>query len=126
MLLIDSGGQYDVGTTDVTRTVHLGRPTAWQRECFTRVLKGHIGLASAVFPEGTPGPALDAFARAALWQVGAAGGWWWGGVVVGGGGGGGWVGVWTCWWLCWWVVVIVVDNAHVHASPAAMHSLTSL
>merc|ERR1719460_2714877 len=70
MLLVDSGGQYDIGTTDVTRTMHLGQPTAWQRECFTRVLKGHIGLSSAVFPEGTPGPALDAFARAALWQVG--------------------------------------------------------
>ena len=70
MLLVDSGGQYDIGTTDVTRTMHMGEPTAWQRECFTRVLKGHIGLATAVFPEGTPGPALDAFARAALWQVG--------------------------------------------------------
>ena len=54
MLLVDSGGQYDIGTTDVTRTMHLGEPTAWQRECFTRVLKGHIGLATAVFPEGTP------------------------------------------------------------------------
>ena len=69
MMLIDSGGQYDCGTTDVTRTFHLGTPTAWQRECFTRVLKGNIGLDSAVFPEGTPGPALDAFARMALWQV---------------------------------------------------------
>ena len=54
MLLVDSGGQYDIGTTDVTRTMHLGEPTAWQRECFTRVLKGHIGLATAVFPEGAP------------------------------------------------------------------------
>ena len=69
MMLLDSGGQYATGTTDVTRTFHLGTPTDWQRECFTRVLKGHIGLSSAVFPEGTPGPALDAFARAALWQA---------------------------------------------------------
>jgi len=70
MLLIDSGGQYTTGTTDVTRTVHLGTPTTWQRQCFTRVLKGHIGLDTATFPEGTPGPALDAFARRALWEVG--------------------------------------------------------
>jgi len=70
MLLLDSGGQYDVGTTDVTRTLHLGKPSAWQRECFTRVLKGNIGLDTCVFPDKTPGPALDAFARAALWQAG--------------------------------------------------------
>jgi len=70
MLLLDSGGQYETGTTDVTRTVHLGTPTAWQKECFTRVLKGNIALDMVVFPEGTPGPAIDAFARTALWQVG--------------------------------------------------------
>lgn len=70
LVLVDSGGQYECGTTDVTRTFHLGTPTQWQRECFTRVLKGNIGLDSAVFPQGTPGPALDAFARMALWQAG--------------------------------------------------------
>jgi Xaa-Pro aminopeptidase len=70
MMLLDSGGQYATGTTDVTRTIHLGEPTAWQRECFTRVLKGNIALDTAVFPEGTTGPALDAFARSALWQAG--------------------------------------------------------
>ena len=57
------GAQYACGTTDVTRTFHLGAPTAWQRECYTRVLKGNINLDSAVFPEGTPGMAIDAFAR---------------------------------------------------------------
>lgn len=70
LLLIDSGGQYEDGTTDVTRTVHLGKPTQKQRECFTRVLKGHIALASAIFPEGTPGFVVDAFARGPLWQAG--------------------------------------------------------
>jgi Xaa-Pro aminopeptidase len=70
MMLLDSGGQYATGTTDVTRTIHLGEPTAWQRECFTRVLQGNIGLSTCVFPEGTPGMAIDAFARAALWQAG--------------------------------------------------------
>ena len=64
LVLLDSGGQYTCGTTDVTRTFHLGTPSDWERECFTRVLKGNIGLDSAVFPEGTPGPAIDAFARA--------------------------------------------------------------
>jgi len=70
MLLLDSGGQYATGTTDVTRTIHLGSPSLWQRECFTRVLKGNIALSTATFPEGTPGPALDAFARSALWSAG--------------------------------------------------------
>ena len=70
MLLIDSGGQYEDGTTDVTRTLHLGTPTAFERECFTRVLKGNIGLDSMTFPDGTPGMAIDAFARASLWQAG--------------------------------------------------------
>lgn len=70
MMLLDSGGQYATGTTDVTRTFHLGTPTDWQRECFTRVLKGNIGLDTLTFPEGTPGMAIDAFARQALWQAG--------------------------------------------------------
>eukprot|EP00967_Tisochrysis_lutea_P036437 scaffold43845_cov33-Tisochrysis_lutea.AAC.4 len=70
MLLLDSGGQYAEGTTDVTRTIHLGDPTPWEREMFTRVLKGNIGLDATQFPDGTPGMAIDAFARAALWQVG--------------------------------------------------------
>ena len=69
MVLLDSGAQYAQGTTDVTRTFHLGQPTEWQRECFTRVLKGNIGLDTCVFPVGTPGMAIDAFARNALWQV---------------------------------------------------------
>ena len=89
LLLLDSGGQFDCGTTDVTRTVWLGAssrpssssssssgssscssPPAEVVEAFTRVLQGHIALDSAVFPEGTPGLALDAFARAALWKAG--------------------------------------------------------
>jgi len=70
LMLLDSGGQYESGTTDVTRTFHLGTPSAWQRECYTRVLQGHIGLDSCVFPEGTPGMAIDAFARQALWRAG--------------------------------------------------------
>ena len=70
--LIDSGGQYLDGTTDVTRTVWTGPslPTAALRERFTRVLKGHIAVAQLVFPEGVAGVRLDAFARAALWQAG--------------------------------------------------------
>ncbi|KAJ2547340.1 hypothetical protein EV175_005258 [Coemansia sp. RSA 1933] len=70
MYLCDSGGQYYDGTTDVTRTYHFGSPTAWQRECFTRVLKGHIGLDRAVFPSNTTGYALDPLARLPLWQLG--------------------------------------------------------
>jgi Xaa-Pro aminopeptidase len=72
LLLLDSGGQYDCGTTDVTRTTFLGpgEPRADQRDAFTRVLQGHIALDSAIFPEGTPGFVLDAFARRALWQAG--------------------------------------------------------
>jgi Xaa-Pro aminopeptidase len=70
MVLIDSGGQYEEGTTDVTRTVHTGAPTEFQSECFTRVLKGHIALDSMVFPEDTPGCVLDVLARKALWEVG--------------------------------------------------------
>lgn len=70
LLLLDSGGQYDCGTTDVTRTVHFGAPSPWQRQCFTRVLQGHIALDTAVFPENLPGFALDAFARRSLWASG--------------------------------------------------------
>ena len=70
LYLLDSGAQYKDGTTDVTRTVHFGSPTDHQRECFTRVLKGHIALASAVFPLKTKGHCVDAFARQFLWQVG--------------------------------------------------------
>ncbi|XP_021282146.1 probable Xaa-Pro aminopeptidase P [Herrania umbratica] len=70
MFLLDSGAQYVDGTTDITRTVHFGEPTAREKECFTRVLKGHITLDQAVFPENTPGFVLDAFARSALWKIG--------------------------------------------------------
>lgn len=68
--LIDSGGQYPDGTTDVTRTVIVGTPTAEMKNRFTRVLKGHIALATVKFPEGTTGAALDSFARRSLWDVG--------------------------------------------------------
>lgn len=70
MVLLDSGAQYTCGTTDVTRTFHLGQPSEWEKEVYTRVLKGNIGLDSLVFPDNTPGMAIDAFARTALWQVG--------------------------------------------------------
>ncbi|MCE2509946.1 MAG: aminopeptidase P family protein [Alphaproteobacteria bacterium] len=70
LYLVDSGAQYLDGTTDVTRTVAIGAPTAEQRDRFTRVLKGHIALARARFPEGTAGSQLDALARAALWEGG--------------------------------------------------------
>jgi Xaa-Pro aminopeptidase len=70
LLLVDSGGQYLDGTTDVTRTVALGPATQEQRERFTRVLKGHIGLARLRFPKGTTGRQLDAMARQHLWEVG--------------------------------------------------------
>jgi Xaa-Pro aminopeptidase len=70
LYLVDSGAQYLDGTTDVTRTVALGSPTAEQRERFTRVLQGHIALATAWFPKGTTGSQLDALARAPLWQAG--------------------------------------------------------
>jgi Xaa-Pro aminopeptidase len=70
--LVDSGGQYLDGTTDVTRTIWVGpgEPTAEMKDRFTRVLKGHIALALAVFPEGTRGAQLDTMARASLWQAG--------------------------------------------------------
>jgi Xaa-Pro aminopeptidase len=70
LFLIDSGGQYQDGTTDITRTVALGEPTAEMRRHFTLVLKGHIAIATARFPKGTRGCDLDAFARRALWEAG--------------------------------------------------------
>jgi Xaa-Pro aminopeptidase len=71
IFLVDSGAQYEDGTTDVTRTVAIGRPTARMRDRFTRVLKGHIAIARAVFPKGTTGAQIDALARVALWRAGA-------------------------------------------------------
>ena len=68
--LVDSGGQYEDGTTDITRTVVIGEPSAEMRDRFTRVLKGHIALATAVFPKGTRGSQLDSFARRPLWEAG--------------------------------------------------------
>ncbi|AYO81362.1 aminopeptidase P family protein [Methylobacterium brachiatum] len=70
LFLIDSGAQYPDGTTDITRTVAVGEPTEAMRDRFTRVLKGHIAIARAVFPKGTTGAQIDAFARAPLWQAG--------------------------------------------------------
>src|SRR4029077_11391454 len=70
VFLIDSGAQYPDGTTDVTRTIMVGAPTAEMRDRFTRVLKGHIALATARFPEGTIGMQLDSFARRPLWEAG--------------------------------------------------------
>ncbi|MEE9346843.1 MAG: aminopeptidase family protein P, partial [Robiginitomaculum sp.] len=70
LYLIDSGGQYQDGTTDVTRTVAIGTPTDEMKKHFTLVLKGHIALAAIRFPKGTSGHALDALARMALWNHG--------------------------------------------------------
>ena len=70
MLLIDSGAQYEDGTTDVTRTIAIGAPTDEMRDRFTRVLRGHIAIARAVFPDGTTGAQLDTLARQFLWQAG--------------------------------------------------------
>lgn len=70
LYLVDSGGQYQDGTTDVTRVLPIGPPTAEMRDRFTRVLKGHIALATAIFPHGTNGGQLDAFARRPLWEAG--------------------------------------------------------
>ena len=70
LYLVDSGGQYRDGTTDITRTVAIGTPSPEMRDRFTRVLKGHIALAMVRFPEGTTGSQLDALARYALWQAG--------------------------------------------------------
>ena len=70
LYLVDSGGQYPDGTTDITRTVPIGQPSEAQRRHFTLVLKGHIALSVIRFPEGTTGAALDALARAPLWMAG--------------------------------------------------------
>jgi Xaa-Pro aminopeptidase len=70
LYLIDSGGQYVDGTTDITRTVAIGEPTAEMRDRFTRVLQGHIAIATALFPKGTRGTQLDSFARRPLWEAG--------------------------------------------------------
>ncbi len=70
LFLLDSGAQYLDGTTDVTRTLAIGPPTAEMRDRFTRVLKGHIAVATARFPKGTSGSQLDPLARKALWDVG--------------------------------------------------------
>ncbi len=70
LLLIDSGAQYLDGTTDITRTISMGNPTAQQRRDFTLVMKGHIALGTAIFPEGTRGDQLDALARQFLWKEG--------------------------------------------------------
>ena len=70
LYLVDSGGQYLDGTTDVTRTVAIGEPTDEMRTHFTLVLKGHIALGTSRFPAMTTGSQLDAFARRALWQYG--------------------------------------------------------
>lgn len=70
LLLVDSGAQYQDGTTDITRTVAIGAPSAEMRQRFTLVLKGHIALALVRFPSGTTGSQLDALARAALWAHG--------------------------------------------------------
>jgi Xaa-Pro aminopeptidase len=70
LLLIDSGAQYEDGTTDVTRTIAIGEPTAEMRDRFTRVLRGHIAIARAIFPDGASGAQLDTLARQFLWQAG--------------------------------------------------------
>lgn len=70
LYLVDSGGQYLDGTTDVTRTIAIGDPAERHRDAFTRVLKGHIALATARFPVGASGAQLDTLARQYLWQAG--------------------------------------------------------
>ncbi len=70
LMLVDSGAQYLDGTTDITRTVAIGEPSAEMRQRFTLVLKGHLALSRVRFPVGTTGPALDALARSALWARG--------------------------------------------------------
>ncbi|XP_042335028.1 xaa-Pro aminopeptidase 2 isoform X2 [Sceloporus undulatus] len=70
MYLLDSGGQYFDGTTDITRTVHWGEPTAFQKEAYTRVLMGNIDLSRLVFPPRTSGRMVEALARRPLWEVG--------------------------------------------------------
>lgn len=68
--LCDSGAQYKDGTTDVTRTFHFGEPTDFQKESYTRVLKGQLSLGSTIFPKKVKGQVLDTLARKALWDVG--------------------------------------------------------
>lgn len=70
ILLLDSGAQYDEGTTDITRMIHLGQPSAEQKRHYTLVLKGHLALRHQQFVAGSVGAHLDAFARAPLWQAG--------------------------------------------------------
>jgi len=70
LYLVDSGGQYQDGTTDITRTVPIGEPTAEMIDRNTRVLQGHIAIATALFPKGTRGSQLDSFARRPLWEAG--------------------------------------------------------
>ncbi len=70
LLLIDSGAQYEDGTTDVTRTIAIGEPTEEMRDRYTRVLRGHIAIDRAVFPDGVSGAQIDAFARQFLWHAG--------------------------------------------------------
>src|SRR3546814_8592202 len=70
LYLVDSGGQYEDGTTDVTRVLPVGEPTHEMKDRFTRVLKGNIALDTALFPRGTNGGQLDGFARRPLWEAG--------------------------------------------------------
>ncbi len=70
LLLVDGGGQYLDGTTDVTRTMAIGEPSAEQKDRFTRVLKGHIAMTEVRFPSGTTGHQLDVLARLPLWMAG--------------------------------------------------------
>ena len=70
LLLIDTGGQYLEGTTDITRTISLGNPTAAEKHDYTLILKGHLAMARAVFPKGTMGVQLDVLARGPLWNEG--------------------------------------------------------
>lgn len=70
LFLVDSGAQYEDGTTDITRTVAIGMPSEAMQDRFTRVLKGHLGIARAVFPQGTTGAQIDSFARLPLWEAG--------------------------------------------------------
>ena len=70
MLLIDSGGQYTDGTTDITRTLYIGEPTPEEKRAYTAVLKAHIAIERLVFPAGYSGPQLDAVARSQMWALG--------------------------------------------------------
>ncbi|WP_333570937.1 aminopeptidase P family protein [Sphingomonas sp.] len=70
LFLIDSGGQYGDGTTDVTRVMPVGEASSEMKDRFTRVLKGHIAIATAIFPDSTTGAQIDGFARRPLWEAG--------------------------------------------------------